>query len=243
MTDSGDTQRLPPLQNSTPDRPAFVPPDPYAGNPSPLPDIRTAKRGFRWGAWLRTILLLLVLAVPLVLALIAGAVIWQARTNEARAADAIVVLGAAQYNGRPSNVLSARLDHALDLYEQGLAPRIVVTGGRAEGDTYTEAESGYMYLVERGVPDSAILMESEGRNTWASMQGVAALLEDSGVDRLLIVSDGFHLLRTELMARELGFEAYGSPAPDSPIRPWSGQEFAYVIRETGGILALVPTLF
>ncbi len=243
MTDSGDTQRLPPLQNSTPDRPAFVPPDPYAGNPSPLPDIRTAKRGFRWGAWLRTILLLLVLAVPLVLALIAGAVIWQARTNEARAADAIVVLGAAQYNGRPSNVLSARLDHALDLYEQGLAPRIVVTGGRAEGDTYTEAESGYMYLVERGVPDSAILMESEGRNTWASMQGVAALLEDSGVDRLLIVSDGFHLLRTELMAREFGFEAYGSPAPDSPIRPWSGQEFAYVIRETGGILALVPTLF
>lgn len=194
-------------------------------------------------AWIRSIVLTLLLLVPAVLLLIAGAVIWQARTDEVRPADAIVVLGAAQYNGRPSNVLQARLDHALDLYQRGLAPRIVVTGGRADGDAYSEAESGFLYLVERGVPDDAILMEAEGTDTWASMRGVAALLRDTDVRRLLIVSDGFHLLRCELMARELGFKASSSAAADSPIRPWSGAELAYVIRETGGIMAFVPDLF
>lgn len=242
MTDSGDTQRLPPHSNPAAKPAAFVPPDSYAGVAGPLPDVHAAKGRSRRGAWFRSILLTTVLALPLVLLLIAGAVIWQARTDEARATDAIVVLGAAQYNGRPSNVLSARLDHALSLYEQGLAPRIIVTGGKAEGDTYTEAESGFMYLVERGVPGSAILMETEGRDTWASMQGVAGILENSDIHRILIVSDGFHLLRAELMARELGFEAYSSAAPDSPIRPWSGRELAHVIRETGGIVALIPTL-
>jgi uncharacterized SAM-binding protein YcdF (DUF218 family) len=243
MVDSGDTERLPPHSNPAAEPAAFVPPDSYAGVASPLPDVRAAKGRSRRGAWLRSVMLTIVLALPLVLLLIAGAVIWQARTDEARAADAIVVLGAAQYNGRPSNVLSARLDHALDLYEQGLAPRIVVTGGRAEGDAYSEAESGLMYLEERGVPGSAILMETQGRDTWTSMQGVADVLENTDAHRILIVSDGFHLLRTELMARELGFEAYSSAAPDSPIRPWSAQELAYVVRETGGIVALMPTLF
>lgn len=183
-----------------------------------------------------------VFVLALIPLLIAGAVIWQARADEARRVDAIVVLGAAQYNGRPSNVLSARLDHALDLYERGFAPRIVVTGGKAEGDAYTEAESGYMYLEERGVPASAILMETEGRDTWTSMQGVADVLRDTDLHRILLVSDGFHLLRSELMARELGLEAYSSAAPDSPIRRWSGAELAHVIRETGGIVVFAPKM-
>lgn len=187
-------------------------------------------------------LLTAVFVLALIPLLIAGAVIWQARTDEARPVDAIVVLGAAQYNGRPSNVLSARLDHALDLYERGFAPRIVVTGGKAEGDAYTEAESGYMYLQEQGVPGSAILMESEGRDTWTSLQGVADVLRDTNVQRILLVSDGFHLLRSELMARELGLEAYSSAAPDSPIRRWSGAELVYVIRETGGIVVFAPKM-
>lgn len=242
MADSGDTQRLLPHQASINEQPAFVPPDSNAGVVSPLADPRTEKGRSRLGGWVRSILLTLLLVLPLIPLLIAGAVVWQARTDEARTADAIVVLGAAQYNGRPSNVLSARLDHALDLYERGIAPRIVVTGGRAEGDTYTEAESGFMYLEERGVPGSAILMESEGTDTWSSMRGVAEILEDTDVHRIMIVSDGFHLLRSELMARELGFEAHSSAAPDSPIRPWSGGEFAHVIRETGGIVALIPDL-
>ncbi len=244
MENSGDAQHLPPPLTSTSRRvpAAFVPPDVNAGAPSPLIDPRVAKPRFRRATWVRSLLLTAVFVLALIPLLIAGAVIWQARTDEARRVDAIVVLGAAQYNGRPSNVLSARLDHAFDLYEQGIAPTIVVTGGRAEGDTYTEAESGSMYLQERGVPDSAILMESEGTDTWTSMQGVADVLRDTDLHRILLVSDGFHLLRSELMARELGLEAYSSAAPDSPIRRWSGAELAYVIRETGGIVVFAPKM-
>lgn len=241
MADSSDAHRL--SQQLTPHsvRAASVPPDGDAGVSNPLTGPRAAKVRRHPLAWIRPLLLTVVLAVAMIPLLIAGAVIWQARTDETRPVDAIVVLGAAQYNGRPSNVLSARLDHALDLYERGFAPTIVLTGGKAEGDVYTEAETGNMYLQERGVPGSAILMESEGRDTWTSMQGVADVLRGTDIQRILLVSDGFHLLRSELMARELGLEPYSSAASDSPIRPWSGAELAYVVRETGGILAFVPT--
>lgn len=174
--------------------------------------------------------------------LVGAAVYWEARTASAQPSDAIVVLGAAQYNGRPSEVFEARLDHALDLYQDGYAPLIVLTGGKQPGDAYTEAETGEQYLLDRGVPASAIRWENEGRDTWQSMQGVADVLEGSGVGSLLIVSDGFHLFRSELMARELGFTAHGSAVPDSPIRPWSGTELSYAIRETGGILAFGPRM-
>jgi len=243
MADSGDAHRLSSHHAPGNVRAAPVPPDELAGIASPLPDPRVATERPSWAIWIRSALLTVVLVLLLMPFLIAGAVFWQARTDETRPVDAIVVLGAAQYNGRPSNVLSARLDHAIDLYERGFAPTIVVTGGKAEGDTYTEAESGSIYLQERGVPQSAILMESEGRDTWMSMQGVANVLEGTGIDRILLVSDGFHLLRSELMARELGLDAFSSAAPGSPIRPWSGAEFAYVIRETGGIMAFAPNVF
>ncbi len=182
------------------------------------------------------------LLIPVSIMLVGGAVLWEARNGEAQAADAIVVLGAAQYNGRPSEVFQARLDQALTLYQEGYAPLIVLTGGKQPGDTYTEAETGAQYLLDRGVPQSAIRWENEGRDTWQSMRGVADVLEGSGVESLLIVSDGFHLLRSELMARELGFTAHGSASAGSPIDPWSGAEFSYVIRETGGIIAFVPTM-
>ncbi len=250
MDDSRDTARLPSDSNlqamsSRVDRTATVASgDAWLEGPAGRivdPD-RPRARSRKW-AWFRSFLVLVVLAIPLFLLLVAGAVYWQARTDEARPADAIVVLGAAQYNGRPSPVLSARLDHALALYDRDLAPLIVLTGGRAGGDVYTEAEAGRLYLEERGVPSSAMVLENEGRDTLTSMEGVAAVLEDSNITRLLLVSDGFHLLRSELMARHFGFEAYSSPAPDGPIRPWSGSELAYVIRETGGILAFLPTMF
>lgn len=180
--------------------------------------------------------------IPLSILLVGGAVYWEARTASSAQSDAIVVLGAAQYNGRPSEVFRARLDHALDLYQEGYAPLIVLTGGQQPGDAYTEAETGEQYLLDRGVPQSAIRWENEGRDTWQSMQGVADVLEGSGVESLLIVSDGFHLLRSELMARELGFTASGSASIDSPIRSWSGAELSYVIRETGGVLAFAPMM-
>jgi uncharacterized SAM-binding protein YcdF (DUF218 family) len=189
------------------------------------------------------VLFFVVAAIPIAILCIMGAVYWQARTDETHHVDAIVVLGAAQYNGRPSNVLRARLDHALELYRGGYAPAIIVTGGRMPGDVYTEAGTSEQYLLDRGVPADAILMEDEGRDTWGSLQGVAEVAEGSGIHDILIVSDGFHLFRAELMANNLGFESYSSPATDSPIEPWSGEEFSYVIRETGGVIAFIPRLF
>jgi uncharacterized SAM-binding protein YcdF (DUF218 family) len=182
------------------------------------------------------------LLIPLSIMLVVTAVYIQARTATPQQADAIVVLGAAQYNGNPTGVFRARLDTALQLWNDGYAPLIVLTGGKMPGDAYTEAETGAQYLFDRGVPPSALLWENEGRDTWQSMQGVDEVLDGTGVESLIIVSDGFHLLRTELMARSLGFSASGAASEGSPIRAWSGTEFSYIIRETGGIFAILPEL-
>lgn len=137
--------------------------------------------------------------------------VWRASSRHDTArVEAIVVLGAAQYDGRPSPVLEARLQHALDLYEQGRAPVVVVTGGRQEGDTYTEATSGYNWLRARGVPDEAILKEVDGRNTFESLQATARFLRERGIDDVLLVSDGYHTLRVEATAREVGLDPHVS---------------------------------
>jgi uncharacterized SAM-binding protein YcdF (DUF218 family) len=193
------------------------------------------RRGFRrWLWWGAGIVAVFVFLVPF---LVFACVYKQARTNEARPVDAIVVLGAAQFNGIPSQVFRARLDTAFDLYQQGYAPTIVVTGGRIMGDQYTEAEAGKTYLVDRGVPADAILMENVSHNTAASFDGVRRILQPRGVESLLVVSDGFHLYRSKLLAEDAGFEAFGYAAQDSPIRHGSGTELRYMIRETLGVLA------
>ncbi len=258
MIDSGDTSRLPdrhprspthtllpePDQSrgGTPEHPTWLTDSPYAKPITDESGRRQAQPRPAWRRWPRRVFLLVVFLIPISILLVSAAVYREARTTAAQPSDAIVVLGAAQYNGRPSEVFRARLDHALELYQDEYAPLIVLTGGKQPGDAYTEAETGEQYLIDRGVPASAILWENEGRDTWQSLQGVAEVLEGSGVESLLIVTDGFHLLRAELMARELGFTAHGSASPASPIQPWSGAELSYVIRETGGILAFVPTM-
>lgn len=258
MNDSGETSRLPNPQErtrippATPgprrqrqgslDDPTWLTESAYA---RPLSDASSRSRPpprSRGRQLLRSVVLMFALMIPLSIVLVCAAVYREARGAEARPADAIVVMGAAQFNGKPSHVFKSRLDHAFDLFEQGYAPMIVLTGGGMPGDAFTEAETGVQYLIELGAPESSIHWENTGRDTWQSMRGVAVVLDGMDIDSLLIVSDGFHLLRSELMARELGFTAYGSAAPDSPIRPWSASEFSYVIRETGGILAFVPVL-
>jgi uncharacterized SAM-binding protein YcdF (DUF218 family) len=181
--------------------------------------------------------LFLVIALPLLALSLVLAIYWQARTDQTRSVDAIVVLGTAQYNGWPGQVLRARLDHALALYGEGAAPLVVVTGGRAPGDQFTEAEAARAYLLDRGVPAAAIVLENEGRDSWASMQGVADALEARGLSRVLLVSDGFHLFRLKLMARDLGLPAFASPARDSPIRQGGPGELEYVLREAAGVVA------
>lgn len=157
--------------------------------------------------------------------------VWRASgRDEAQPADAIVVFGAAQYNGRPSPVLAARLDHAADLYQRGIAERVVVTGGRAPGDSTTEASASAAYLTERGVPDSAILREVKGRSSWQSLASTANFLKKEGRTEVVLVSDPFHSARIEAMAGELGLEAHVSPTRTSPIG--GAEEVSHMARET-----------
>ena len=162
--------------------------------------------------------------------------VWQAAgRDEAREVQAIVVLGAAQYDGRPSPVLRARLDHAADLFERGLAERVVVTGGKQQGDRVTEATVSADYLARRGVPDSAILREVQGRSSWQQLAAAAAFLKRQGITRVLLVSDGFHAARIAAIASELGLEGYTSPARGSPIS--GAEKLPYLGKETLAVAA------
>ena len=154
------------------------------------------------------------------------------RRDEARPADAIVVLGAAQYAGRPSPVLKARLDHAIALYRRGLAPRLVLTGGVGDGDTTSEAAVGRRYAYRRGVPPKALLAEEQGRTTTESLHAVAALLHEQGAEKVILVSDPFHMLRLRIIAGRLGMTAYTSPTPTSPIERSEEQRWSYVLSES-----------
>jgi uncharacterized SAM-binding protein YcdF (DUF218 family) len=145
--------------------------------------------------------------------------VWLAsRRDDARPSQAIIVLGAAQYNGRPSPVLAARLDHAIDLYRRHIAPVIVVTGGRQPGDRFTEATAGADYLHVHGVPDRAILRETTGRTSWESLEAAARFLKSRHLLKVVLVSDPYHSARIEGIAQEVGLDAVTSPTRTSPIR-------------------------
>ena len=157
--------------------------------------------------------------------------VWSSR-DEARPAQAIVVLGAAQYAGKPSPVLRARLDHALELWNQHLASLLILTGGTGSGDTTSEAAVGRTYARKHGVPDSAILVETEGRTTSESMRAVAGMLEVRGLQSALLVSDPFHMLRLRILARRFGFTPYTSPTRTSPISPNREERWKYIFSES-----------
>ncbi|MCU4184337.1 YdcF family protein [Acidiferrimicrobium sp. IK] len=166
---------------------------------------------------LRVVLLLL--AAVIVYLTVTVFQVWHAsRRDQARPASAIVVLGAAQYNGVPSPDLAARLDHALGLWRRRLATTIVVTGGKAPGDAFTEATAGANYLMAHGVPQASILGEVGGRDSWESLESAAAILRQRGDRSVLLVSDPFHDERISLMSSELGLEPYVSPTRTSPIK-------------------------
>ncbi|MDQ2682734.1 MAG: YdcF family protein [Chloroflexota bacterium] len=189
--------------------------------------------------WIVAITIFLALAMVLMGASLVAAIYLGARSSQVEPADAIVVMGAAQFNGRPSAVLRARLDTTFRVWEEGMADTIIVTGGKMPGDAFTESEASRDYLMELGVPESAILMENEGQNSEDSLVGVAEIAERRSIERVLIVSDGFHLFRSKMIADDLGLEAIGVPADASPIRPWSGTELDYVLREAAAIVAYV----
>ena len=162
--------------------------------------------------------------------------IWQqGDQDERRPADAIVVLGAAQYDGRPSPVFEARLAHAVALFHQGLAPVFVVTGGRIPGDTTTEAAVARQYAIAHGVPAEAIIGEDQARNTLTSMRSVAVLLGERGLHSALFVSDPTHMLRVLRMAADLGIEGYGSPTTTSPVMADPVGELQATVHELGAL--------
>ncbi|MEM1334790.1 MAG: YdcF family protein [Actinomycetota bacterium] len=138
-------------------------------------------------------------------------------TDDRGPVDAIVVMGAAQFDGRPSPQLAARLDHVLELWPDGVAPLVVTTGGNQPGDRFTEAESSAQYLVDRGVPREAILLEDAGRTTYESMEGVAELLDGRELSEIVIVTDPYHALRSRLIAESLGLDATTSSTDTSVV--------------------------
>jgi len=181
----------------------------------------------------------------LALAVAAGALIVLAYTtwriwdegnqDDGRPADAIVVLGAAQYNGVPSPIYRARLDHAIDLFDEGLAPALVMTGGKVPGDKTTEAQAGRQYAISKGVPADAILVEDHGRTTLESLRTVAAMLRDRGAHSAVFVSDRTHMLRVLRIAHDEGIEAFGSPTRTSPIDASAGERLRATVHEVGAL--------
>jgi len=175
-------------------------------------------------------ILVAVILMALGWAAVVVAVAVQAAHDQATGADAIAVLGAAQYNGRPSPVFRARLDHAATLYQRGLAPTVLVTGGVGVRDTLNEANVGRSYLVRLGIPDEAVVPLAGGHDTFSSIDQIRRWFDGRDSRRVLLVSDGFHMLRLQIIARRLGLTPYTSPAAGSPIH-------ANVRRNTGYLFA------
>jgi len=159
----------------------------------------------------------------------------QSEVDEARAADIIVVLGAAEYNGRPSPVLKARLDHAYALYQRGLAPMIFTTGGAGGDPQYTEGQVGRDYLVQRGIASENIVVEGEGDTTVESLLAVSEVMRRMGLRSAILVSDGYHIYRAKRILQHSGMEVYGSPRPHTSRGGWR-ERWLYVRQALGYLL-------
>jgi uncharacterized SAM-binding protein YcdF (DUF218 family) len=190
-------------------------------------------RALDWAKVLRRGLVVVVV-VPVLYFGVTFVQVWRtSRHDGAHPAQAVVVLGAAQYDGRPSPVLRARLDHAADLYHRNLAPVVVVTGGKAEGDRFTESAASANYLHTKGVPDEAILREATGRTSWQSLAASARFLRQRGIHDVVLVSDPFHAARIHGIASELGLDSVTSPTRTSPIKGLA--EFRHLVTETAQV--------
>lgn len=178
-------------------------------------------------------------ALLVVVAVIGGTAfrVWQVAREDVRdQADVIVVLGAAQYNGRPSEIFQARLAKAKALYDQGVAKTIVTAGGKKADDNYTEAHAGAQWLRKRGVPASATLPVGEGSDTLRSLRAVAEQVQKRGWKTAVLVSDPWHSFRARIMADDLGLESWTSPTHHGPVVQTRETQARYIVRETGALL-------
>jgi uncharacterized SAM-binding protein YcdF (DUF218 family) len=187
---------------------------------------------FTWVKWSLRIFFGLLIGAVVVVGYVAGHVWWVARQDSHPRSDAIVVLGASQFDGRPSQVFAARLDHAIELFQQDVAPRIVTVGGNQPGDRFTEARAAQNYLVAHGVEADAILPVETGQDTLQSVRAVARTFERRGWHSAVLVTDPWHCLRARTMARDAGIEAETSPSRAGPAIDSRGTEVRYIARET-----------
>ena len=185
-----------------------------------------------WAAGLAALTALAVLAVEIVR--LANRIERQSTVDEAQPADIILVLGAAEYHGRPSPVLQARLDHALDLYARKLASHIMTTGGAGGEPVFTEGGVGRAYLMSHGVPSDAIVVETEGETTVQSIDLAIEIIRRMGLRSVIVVSDGYHIYRVKRMLQNHGLRAYGSPRKEHT--PASREEWHYVRQAIGYML-------
>ncbi|MEO7981421.1 MAG: YdcF family protein [Sporichthyaceae bacterium] len=174
----------------------------------------------------------IVLLVVLVLVGTAGRVWWVARQDDTRTSDVIVVLGAAQFDGRPSSVFTARLVHARDLWKNDVAPRIITVGGNRAGDRFTEAAAGRTWLTQHGVPARRILAVGTGNDTLQSVDSVQQAMQRRGWSTAVVVTDPWHALRTRSMASDQGIDAVMSPTRQGPAVRQRSTEIRYIGRET-----------
>jgi uncharacterized SAM-binding protein YcdF (DUF218 family) len=196
--------------------------------PQPAPTRRSPLR--RVVGAVLVVLLVLLVVVPL---LAVGRVVQAATTDDRTPTDAVIVLGAAQFWGRPSPVLEARLTHARDLLDDDVAPRIITVGGKQSGDITTEAQAGKQWLVDAGVPGRSVVAVAEGRDTLSSLTAAAELMARRGWTSATIVTDPAHTARSLDMARAVGIDAHGSPSQSGD---GSRLTVDYVLREAGGLL-------
>jgi vancomycin permeability regulator SanA len=187
---------------------------------------------FAWFRWARRLVLLIVAFVVIVVLYVAIHIWWVAREDQHPRSDAIVVLGASQYNGRPSPVFAARLQHAVTLYDEHVAVHIVTVGGKERGDAFTEAAAGKTYLAAHGVPKSAIVAVQTGSDTLSSMRAVDVQFKARHWHSAVLVTDPWHCLRSRTMARDLGIAADTSPERTGPAVASRSIEARYIARET-----------
>jgi uncharacterized SAM-binding protein YcdF (DUF218 family) len=192
--------------------------------------------GVRVGNLVSRVVAAAVLAAVLLIASTALAIWWTARQDSRPASEAIVVLGSAQYNGVPSSIFEARLEHAIALYEDGVAPVIVTVGGKADGDQFAEAEAGRDYLAGSGIPDEALLAVPEGVDTLESIRAVSTAFGERGWTGAVLVSDPWHAMRAERMAEDAGLDAESSPTRQGPAVQTRTTQFRYILRETAAYL-------
>ena len=197
--------------------------------------------GVRLGSLIGRVVAAAVLAFVLLVTSTGLAIWWTARQDSRPHSDAIVVLGSAQYNGVPSSIFEARLEHARALDEQGVAPVVVTVGGKKSGDAFTEAEAGRDYLAQEGVPSDALLAVPEGVDTLQSMQAVAAEFTDRDWHTAVLVTDPWHAMRAQRMADDAGMDASSSPTRQGPAVQTRTTQFRYILRETAAYLVYRAT--